>query len=431
MPRFILRRRDASQIASLATPRRSMRPEDRAKQVEELVTLRRQEAPEVELAGWLGDAVEQRAVLESAVPTYDDKPRPKARAGTPTRKSSSRGRAQYVTLPITGFSIAEIPAAKAAKLQQELPEYDVFEDLPLSLIQPLPSAPSAVASTDSKWLIKLVAADGARTAGLTGTGVTVAILDTGIDETHPELVGKVAAAVTFAQPGGTPTTMAPSADTHYHGTHVAGILAGKTLGIAPGVTLYSGVMIPNGNGWTSDFIAAMEWAASIPAIQIVNMSAGLLGFHGEMMGAARDLLQVGILPVFAIGNEGRGTSRSPGNYEAPLSVGACDGSKKVASFSGGGTMVIDNNQHVLPDLVAPGVDVYSSVPNGQFRSLDGTSMATPVVSALAALLLEKHPNATNLDLIDALMTSCVDLGYPEDRQGKGLVSFTGADARLP
>jgi subtilisin family serine protease len=131
-----------------------------------------------------------------------------------------------------------------------------------------------------------------------------------------------------------------------------------------------------------------------------------------------------------VGNEGRGTSRSPGNYDAPISVGACDARKRVASFSGGGTIVVDNHQFFVPDVVAPGVDVYSSVPGGQFRSLDGTSMATPVVSGVAALLLEKHPSATNLDLVDALVSTCVDLGYAQDRQGRGLVSFAGADAQL-
>ena len=431
MARFILRSRNASQIAGLATPRRRMRPQDRERQVEELVTLRRQEQSETKLAAWLGEAVKETVVVGSAVPSFGKVLAKKARRVPAAKRLPARARAKCYTLPITGFTIAEMPPEAAEKMRKDLPEFEIFEDQPLSLIQPMPSAATAIASNDSAWVLKLVTADVARTAGLTGAGVTVAVLDTGIDESHPELAGKVVSAVTFAQASGAPAPMTPSADTHYHGTHVAGIIAGRTLGVAPGVALYSAVMIPNGSGWTSDFVAAMEWAASIPAIQIVNMSAGLAGFHPEMLGAARDLMQTGILPIFAIGNEGRGTSRSPGNYDAPLSVGACDESRKVASFSGGGTIVIDNQQHTVPDLVAPGVDVYSSVPNGQFRHLDGTSMATPVVAAVAALLLEKHPDATNLDLIDALLTSCVDLGYPEDRQGKGLVSFAGADARLP
>lgn len=430
MARYILRRRDASVTAALATPKRSMRPENRVKQVEELVTLRLEEASRSEVVEWLGDTLKQEIAQVAAVPA------PAVTGGRRKNVSHARGTARKKTkltlLPITGFSIAQVPAGVSLdSLQKDLPEYEVFEDRPISLIQPLPSAPTALASTDSKWILGLVGADAARTSGLTGAGVTIAVLDTGVDESHPELAGKVVKAVQFAPADGTPTPMTPSGDTHYHGTHVAGILAGKTVGIAPGAKLCAAVMIPGGNGFTSDFIAAMEWAAGDPAVQIVNMSAGIFGFHPELLGATRDLVQVGILPVFAIGNEGRNTSRSPGNYDAPVSVGACDQAKQVASFSGGGSVVIDNLQYSLPDLVAPGVDVFSCVPGGQYRSLDGTSMATPVVAAVAALLLERHPNATNLDLIDAVLSTCVDLSYPRDRQGQGLVSFTGADARLP
>jgi subtilisin family serine protease len=430
MTRYILRRRDASVTASLATPKRSMRPADREKQVEELISLRREEASRSQVAGWLGDTFKQKIAQVSAVL---DATAPPGRRKTPARKRRAARTAPKLTLlPITGFSIANVPTGVSlTKLQAELPEYEVFEDRPISLIQPLPSAPTAIASSDNNWVFSLVGADAAKAKGLTGAGVTIAVLDTGVDESHPELQGKVLKAVEFAPPDGTPTAMAPSADTHYHGTHVAGIIAGRTVGVAPGARLCSAVMIPGGNGWTSDFIAAMEWAAADPTVQIVNMSAGLSGFHPEMIGATRDLVQVGILPVFAIGNEGRNTTRSPGNYDAPLSVGACDKGKQVASFSGGGSIVVDNLQYFVPDLVAPGVDVYSSVPGGQYRSLDGTSMATPVVAGVAALLLERHPNATTLDLIDAVLSTCTDLRYPQDRQGHGLVSFTGADGRLP
>ncbi len=432
MARFIVRRIGASQVASLATPRRSMRPVERQKQIEELQTLRIEESPDTRLHEWLSDTLGERVAPAPAMKLGVRQGRSRSATGRSVKGASVRKhppkRPTLQFLPLSGVSLVDLPEADVRKLSRDLPDYCVFEDRPISLIQPLPST-SATASTDNEWALALVGAEKARAAGLVGNGVTVAILDTGVDESHPELAGKIVAAATFDVAGGA-VPVKPSTDTHYHGTHVAGIVAGSHVGVAPGARLYAAAMIPGGNGTTWDFIVALEWAAANPAVQIVNMSAGLVGFYPEMSGAVRDLMHVGILPIFAVGNEGRGVTRSPGNYDTPLSIGACDRQRRVASFSGGGTMVVDNHQYVVPDLVAPGVDIYSCVPGGQYRSLDGTSMATPMVSGLAALLLEKHPSATNLDLADALVTSGIDLSYPEDRQGRGLVSLTGADGRI-
>jgi len=263
----------------------------------------------------------------------------------------------------------------------------------------------------------------------------VGILDTGIDAKHPELSGRVVRGVTFDVPNGAWTEVDPLTDTATHGTHVAGIIAGANVGCAPGAKLAGGVMIPGGQGWISDFLLALDWAASSPEIQIVNMSAGLQGFYPDMIDAVREVIAVGLLPVIAIGNEGRNTSRSPGNYDAPLSVGACDRNRRVASFSSGGTIVHQSQQYSLPDMVAPGVSVYSSVPGGGYGYKDGTSMATPVVSGVAALLLQQHPTATVPDLIDAIVTTCDDLSLPSlviaaDRQGAGLVNCEKAMSYL-
>jgi len=247
--------------------------------------------------------------------------------------------------------------------------------------------------------------------------------------THPELKDRVEQAVTFNVAQDRWDVMDPSEDTDDHGTHVAGIISGRDVGIAPGASIYSGVMIPEGHGWTSDFILAMEWAMSMPQIGIVNMSAGIPGFYDDMLSTVQAMLGVGILPVFAIGNEGKSTFRSPGCYAEPVSVGACDRNKGVASFSGGATITYNHGNYTVPDLVAPGAGVYSCVPGGGYKSWNGTSMATPVVSGVAALLLEKYAgNITTHDLIDALLATCENLGYHYDvtRQGNGLVNFEDA-----
>jgi len=185
-------------------------------------------------------------------------------------------------------------------------------------------------------------------------------------------------------------------------------------------------MIPNRRGRISDFVLALEWVATQPEVQIVNMSAGIPGYLPEMREFVANLMAVGVLLVCATGNEGRNRTRSPGNYIEPVSVGATNRRNRVAGFSSGGTLIADNHQYVVPDLVAPGDDVYSSVMGGGYEAWDGTSMATPIVSGVAALILEKYPGITIDDLVEELLSTCQDLGQPADRQGEGLVQVQAA-----
>jgi len=112
-----------------------------------------------------------------------------------------------------------------------------------------------------------------------------------------------------------------------------------------------------------------------------------------------------VLPVFAVGNEGPGTSRFPGNYDNVLSVGACDRNGAVADFSGS-QRFLQPTPRMVPDLVAPGVDILSCVPNGRFARMSGSSMATPHVAGLAALLFSAMPEATADDVESAILRSC-------------------------
>jgi subtilisin family serine protease len=224
--------------------------------------------------------------------------------------------------------------------------------------------------------------------------------------------------------------MVPSADTLGHGTQVAGLIAGKTVGVAPGAQLLSSIMIPGGRGTVSSFILALDWIArrhfNVP---IVNMSAGLPGYIPELREVLKNVLRVGMIPIFAIGNEGPDNTRSPGNYTDVISVGAADhrgDSYSVASFSGGGTLLVDNHLYSVPCLVAPGKEVYSSMMGGGYRAASGTSMATPIVAGVAALILEKSPKLGLLELKDELLSTCQDLGLPPARQGKGLVQIKAA-----
>jgi len=329
--------------------------------------------------------------------------------------------------PITGTKVLDMAPEDAERLRDEVSDVEVIQDRPIELIRPqkvTASSKQRLVGND-RWHLEAIGLEALRrgTAKFKGKGkgVTAVVLDTGVDATHPELKDRVTGAFTFDVDQWQAVPQEESVDTDGHGTHVSGLICGKSVGVAPAATVINGTMIPGGFGQTSNFILAMEWAGTQPEVQIVNMSAGLPGFLPEMMTAVSGLLAAGVLPVVAIGNEGRNRTRSPGNYVEVVSVGASTRDNKVASFSGGGTIVSDSHQYQVPDLVAPGEGVYSCIMGGGYEAWNGTSMATPVVSGIAALLLEAHPDVTVTDLYEELLLSCTDLGLPVERQGEGLV----------
>jgi subtilisin family serine protease len=142
------------------------------------------------------------------------------------------------------------------------------------------------------------------------------------------------------------------------------------------------------------------------------------------------LRQNNVLPVFALGNEGPGTSRSPGNYPEALSIGAMDSNDHVAAFSS--SIRFDRPvEPFQPNCVAPGVNVISAKPSGGVQAMDGTSMATPHVAGVAALLIGSDPDASVDDIEAAILKSCTPLnGVPSIRQGAGLVNPAGALNKL-
>ena len=325
--------------------------------------------------------------------------------------------------PVTGTKIVEMEEEHAQRLRDEVPHAHVVRDRPLELIRPekvTASEKEGVEGSDPWHLeaIGLAPSSGGERKG--GEGVTVVVLDTGVDASHPELAGRIHSAFTFDVDAWKANPQDPCTDTQGHGTHVTGLLCGKTVGVAPRAQAVNGVMIPGGIGKLSEFIFAMEWAGNQAHVQVVNCSAGLPGFHAEMETAVSGLLSVGVLPVMAIGNEGRGQTRSPGNYSDVVSVGASTKDEKVASFSGGGTVNADGHQYPVPHLVAPGEKIYSCIMGGGYQAWNGTSMATPIVSGIAALILEREPHIAVTDLSEEILAACHSLGMPADRQGAGL-----------
>ncbi|MDG4839877.1 S8 family serine peptidase [Micromonospora sp. WMMD967] len=258
-----------------------------------------------------------------------------------------------------------------------------------------------------------IAAPDAWKAGYTGKGTTVAVLDTGADFTHPDLVGRVADRADFTAEGG------DAVDHNGHGTHVASTIAGtgaaahgQRRGVAPDAKLLIGkVLDDHGYGDDSGIIAAMEWAA--PRADVINMSLGGSDADdgNDPLSLAVDGLSksTGTLFVIAAGNNGAQIS-SPGSAASALTVGAVDRDDKLADFSSRGPLV--NSHAAKPELVAPGVDIVAARAAGtnlqdpideHYEAISGTSMASPHAAGAAALLAQRHPNWTGQQLKAALV----------------------------
>ncbi|SOF02250.1 Subtilase family protein [Streptomyces sp. OV198] len=250
-----------------------------------------------------------------------------------------------------------------------------------------------------------IGAPAAWKAGYDGKGVKVAVLDTGVDDTHPDLKDRVVAEKNFSDSKDT-------VDRFGHGTHVASIVAGsgaksggRYKGVAPGADLLIGkVLSDDGAGDYASIIAGMQWAVGEGA-RVVNTSLGQDDSPGiDPVEEAVNTLseQSGTLFVVAAGNSGpgEGTIGTPGSAQAALTVGAVDKQDVIASFSSRGPTA---DGDLKPDITAPGVDIVAAkaaqgvigtpVADG-YVSLSGTSMATPHVAGAAALLAEQHPDWT-------------------------------------
>lgn len=271
---------------------------------------------------------------------------------------------------------------------------------------------------------------GANRSVYIGRGVSVAVLDTGLDTAHPDVAGRDYWAHAFVS--GT-----AGVDAHGHGTHTGGTVAGPLepeegprYGVAPGASLYSGkVLREDGGGGDGGILAGVNWAVS-QVCRIVSMSLGAEVKPGELPSrvfetAARRAMKQGTLLVAAAGNESRRSVGHiapvghPANCPSVLAVGAVDGNLAVAEFSNGS---VGGGAAGHIDLVGPGIDVYSSYPMPlRTARLGGTSMACPHVAGVAALLLEESPETTAEGLWSLLVRTARRLDAPSVDVGAGLV----------
>jgi subtilisin family serine protease len=348
--------------------------------------------------------------------------------------------------------VRELPAIDGAALKASKPRTRTFWTTVAPKLDPSDATPTLRSGVAKLWLdgrvqvnlkesVPQIGAPEAWAAGYDGTGVKVAVLDTGIDVHHPDLESQIDGTASFV-PGEAIT------DVNGHGTHVASTIVGTGAasdqdyrGVAPGADLIVGKVLggPEGSGQDSWVLAGMEWAASSGA-KVVSMSLGDVAPSdgSDPMSQAVDALseQYGTLFVIAAGNAGPESISSPGAAASALTVGAVDKQDQLASFSSTGPLTVSGA--LKPDLVAPGVDITAARSQdmtdggeGLYRTLSGTSMATPHVSGAAAILAQEHPGWTGEQLKEQLMSSTNGLaeGYSPFEVGTGRVDVAAAVKR--
>lgn len=364
-------------------------------------------------------------------------PRPRGfLAKLTVRKASAENVKVKRVLERTGWVAMEVPASVAEQLAGQ--GYRVEEDKQVHALL-VDSVP--LINATQVWALRDANGD-----NVTGKGITIAILDTGINYSHPDLGGctntthlagncKVLPGYDYVNNDN------DAADDHYHGTHVAGIAAanGTLKGVAPDATLVAyKVMNSSGSGWENDIIAAIE-NATAAGYDVISLSLGGLGDADDLMSQAVDTaVNAGVVVVIAAGNSGPGGNSvcrnvtggatysicSPGTARLAITVGNTNKNDGLESDSSRGPN--PSTYEIKPELTAPGNNIVSTSIDGPNETLRGTSMSCPHVSGAAALLLQMHPTWTSVQVKAALVGTAKDLGLDVTDQGAGRIRVLAA-----
>jgi subtilisin len=281
------------------------------------------------------------------------------------------------------------------------------------------------AELDNSWGVKHIGAGNVHSYNK-GTGVKVAVIDTGIDYDHPDLSANYYGGHDFVNDDVDPM------DDNGHGTHCAGIVAALdngigVIGVAPEAHLYAiKVLDSGGSGYLSDVVAGIEWAIE-NHVQIISMSFGSNSQSQAMQDACNKAYNDGLLLVAAAGNDYSSwggwwemdTVDYPARYDTIIAVGATDKNNNKASWSSTGPTL---------ELASPGVSIYSTYWNNSYKTISGTSMACPHVAGVAALVWAGEPGLSNAQVRTRLRETAIDLGSAGRDQwyGYGLVDADGA-----
>jgi subtilisin family serine protease len=320
--------------------------------------------------------------------------------------------------------------AVAARLQNDPRVVSVVPDA-VGAVADWPAAQSEPADplwADDQFDMRLIGLPEAWTVSIGSADVVVAVLDTGYEASHEDLVSVPIASQYNARTGTQSIT-----DGYGHGTHVAGTIAAGTnnaLGVAsmaPGVTIMPvKILDSNGYGYWSDFLEGVDWARTHGA-SVINMSLGS-GLSSSQIAAFQPTFtaawNAGIVIVAAAGNNNNNTPFYPASFANVISVSASNNSDTKAGFSNFGPNV---------DLAAPGVGITSTYVGNTYKVMGGTSMATPHVAGLAALIRSVHPEFSPAEVETAMKATAKDLGAAgrDDVFGYGRIRAPRALAWLP
>jgi bacillopeptidase F len=358
---------------------------------------------------------------------------------------------RYEVNPLSNTVVVDVPedrAGEAYKALNQVPEMGRLIRNREVHLAPLEQAEegAAIAAQPSKfvpnvnveWNVAKVGADQLWAQGVTGEGVVVGTVDTGADFTHPAIHDKYRG----LRPDGTVDNnynffdavngkKGNPYDDNKHGTHVTGTMVGGTadhaIGMAPNAKwIVTKILSGSGSGSLEGVTKGLEWMLAprdengqnpdpTKAPDLVSNSWGTNnGSMTNFQNIWKSYVAAGIEPIAAAGNAGPRpkTVGAPGSYAEGISVAATDNNDVVASFSSRGPSPLKgaDGSDRKPDVAAPGVNVTSSVPGGGYAAFSGTSMATPAVSGVVALLLSKHKDLTHEEVVKSLQGSAKDLG---------------------
>ena len=308
-----------------------------------------------------------------------------------------------------------------------------------------------------EWNVSKVKADSCWAAGYDGSGVIIGHIDTGVETSHPALTGKWVTGFWVDGVNGNPNPY----DDNGHGTHTMGTILGgdgpgpftEDIGVAPGANFVTAKAFnSSGSGSYATIDPCMDsmvaWKARIDIKAVSNSWGTTNATDLHWWQVVYTWLSLGMLPVFAAGNEGTSTLRAPGSYPHTLAVGATDINDNIASFSSRGpapnqspfndtTYWLRNDWNFIkPQISAPGVNIRSSVPGGGYQSgWNGTSMATPHVAGAVAILVQKNsllpPEEIYSILIDNADHPTQGAPYPNNNYGWGRLNIWKALQNTP
>lgn len=323
-----------------------------------------------------------------------------------------------IELAKIGISILEVPADKVDQVRAELkvdPDVSFVESD--GVVQALDVYPNDPGFPAQYALINIHAPQG-WVVSTGSTMVTIAVIDSGVDLSHPDLVDKVLQGYDFIENDPTPQ------DEYGHGTHVSGIAAASTnngsgvSGVSWGAQILPvRVLDSHGNGEYSTLAAGIIWAVDHGA-QILNLSLGGINPNTTLLKAVNYAFERGVLIIASSGNDGSGNLRYPARYPVVVAVGSTNSIDQRSGYSNYGSGL---------DLVAPGESIYSSNPGG-YAYRTGTSMSAPFVSGLASILWGMPGIGSALKVETAMEKNALDLGSTgwDAEYGFGLIQMDAA-----